>query len=73
MATGYIQLNQKQPPVDMPIICRFYQANTKRHSPHGRPNAMSKAIRRADGKIYYHADNNLGIEIESPWIEWKRC
>lgn len=76
MAIGYIQLSQEQPPVDVPIICRFYHPDmeTPLYGLRCVPNAMSKAIRRADGRIYYHADTNPGLgEIKSSWIEWKRC
>jgi len=77
MTKGYIPLGQALPPIDVPIICRFFHPDMPEAAPyglHGLPNAMSKAIRRSDGKIYYHSDTNPGRgEIRSRWIEWKCC
>lgn len=75
MPNGYITFEQVQPPVGIPIVCLFRMddmAETKGLAYYA--NAMSKAIRRDDGEVYYHSDTNPGRgRIRGRLIAWKRC
>lgn len=74
MTNGYITFEQAQPPVGVPIVCLFRSANMPEPRLHHRANAMSKAIRRPDGKIHYHSDTNPGMgRIRGRLMAWKRC
>lgn len=74
MTNGYTTFEQAQPPIGTPIICLFRAADMPEPYLHHRANAMSKAIRRSDGAIYYHSDTNPGMgKIQGRLMAWKRC
>ncbi|MDR5875123.1 hypothetical protein [Vreelandella gomseomensis] len=74
MTNGYTTFDKAQPPIGLPIVCLFWSADMPESRMHHRANAMSKAIRRSDGEIYYHADTSPGMgRIRGRLMGWKRC